>query len=249
MKIAILALSCSHGPWDKLLERGPCNTWLKNDLIVAYKKVTARRVRKLDLILNRVLESRFASQIWRTRDFDLSNIGVSEVPENNLVIDINENWANLTIKTIKSLEYCLANFEFDYLIRINSTAYIELEKLIKQIEIAGLPKYAGPVLKNKKFVSGWTIILSREAVELLVKENRQEVIFDDEHIGKTLLKHSILPYPIDYCEISDNHEVALKLPLNISLWRFKSCDEFGSRIDDMLMTSFHERKNKDEEFI
>lgn len=76
-------------------------------------------------------------------------------------------------KFILALEYCLNNFEFDYLQRICNTSYLDIEKM--QSFFNTLPKthiYNGARnLYNYKipFVAGFNVFMSYDVVKLLVE--------------------------------------------------------------------------------
>lgn len=247
MQIAVLALSSSHGPWDQLLKYGPERTWLLNSRIIKYCKIQGRDFSYRDKIINLVLNSRFADNIWIKRKINLNKIILNESKNNKLIIDLGENWGNLTIKTLKGLEYLLSKCEFDYLIRINSTAYIEVEKLIGQLGALGWPDYAGPIAKDKSFVSGWAIILSRKAMEILIKAPYQDVIFDDEFIGRELARKNVFPMPLPYLEFNANSDVSInrKKLMSTAIWRFKILNSNGVRCDNEYMKIFHNEVLKD----
>lgn len=246
MRFAVLALTSSHGPWLNLLENGPEKTWLSDSNIVHYASVIGERPRLTDKFLNRVYESRFSKQFWRERSIQLSALTIKTKSDGQLEVNVFENWKNITIKTLKGIEYCIDNWEFDYLIRINSTAYIDLSNLTKLLEEKNFPDYCGPVLSNKQFVSGWAIIISKKSAQLLVKSHHQKVLFDDEFIGLTLKDRDIYPVPLTYCEIKSETELlsAIDQPEDTALWRFKSFSSNGERNDAELMIHFHNKKNK-----
>ena len=110
----------------------------------------------------------------------------------SLIVEQNENWSNLVSKTLKAIEYALENSDFEYLIRINSTAYCDLNKIAEHLQKLDYPDYAGPLLRKKNFISGWAIILSRDACKLLVEAKKQTCLFDDEFIGDFLKTKDIL---------------------------------------------------------
>jgi len=80
-------------------------------------------------------------------------------------------------KFIMALEYCLNNFEFDFIQRISCTSYVDVSKMVNYINT--LPKtkvYNGA--KNMYnyeyyFISGHNILMSRDVVQLLVKHKKE----------------------------------------------------------------------------
>jgi hypothetical protein len=120
-----------------------------------------------------------------------------------------------------------------------------MEALTKSLKNSDFPDYAGPLISKKRFVSGWAIILSKRALELLVTERKQEVIFDDEFIGNTLERHAIYPVGLPYFEVNNEKKIIEILNLDsqdIALWRFKSVNKSNMRNDANLMKLFHQQR-------
>lgn len=105
-------------------------------------------------------------------------------------------------KTLKALEICL-DFKWDYIIRSNMSTVIDLNELQKKLENVD-SIYGGHVFELKwtcdrsgitqevlnkiyglKFVSGSTIVMSRDICELLVKNASEcnRTLIDDVSIG------------------------------------------------------------------
>jgi hypothetical protein len=100
-------------------------------------------------------------------------------------------------KFIMVLEYCLKNFEFDYIQRISNTSYVDVEKM--QLYLNDLPRnkiYNGARnMYNYQyyFVAGHDVIMSRDVVELLVNNKHHYLKSpypEDLAVGK-LLMHDI----------------------------------------------------------
>jgi hypothetical protein len=138
-------------------------------------------------------------------------------------------------KFILALEYCLNNFEFDYIQRISNTTYVDVEKM--QLYLNQLPRvkiYNGARnLYNNQyaFVSGHDVIMSRDVVELLVncKDQYLESQYPEDLAAGKILMHDIgyvnfddqsndnfydgIPYDINVSDI--------KLSLNPSVWCYR----------------------------
>ena len=249
MRFAILALSSSHGPWHDLLKEGPEKTWLPESHPAHYAKIIAEKHGFFDSFLNQVFNSRYSEKLWRTRPIKLNEISCLRINEDELVVNLSENWTNLVAKCLKGFEYALDNWEFDYLIRINSTAYVDVDALSRYLKDFGLPDYAGPMMAKKSFISGWAIILSKRALKILVNTEEQEMIFDDEFVGKTLERHGIFPTEIPYIEVNNYKKLfdIIKTDCkDIALWRFKSLNNLNTRDDANLMNSFHRQRSHNE---
>ena len=245
MQFAILALNNLDGPWSNLLSDGPGNTWLRDvKTKTDYWSYYSKRKNSIDFIINRLFSSRIANSIWKNRNIKLDEMEVT-LENSALVIDIHENWLNLVNKTLKAIEYALKNSDFEYLIRINSTAYCDLNKISEHLQKLNRPNYAGPLLNKKSFISGWAIILSRDACQLLVEARKQTCLFDDEFIGKFLKTKDILPSSIPFLEINSFEDLNNLKESDYStfpLIRFKSTGDHNKRFDDLIMQKFHQKR-------
>jgi hypothetical protein len=135
-------------------------------------------------------------------------------------------------KFILALEYCLNNFEFDYIQRICNTSYVDVEKMTAYFERLPRTKiYNGARnLYNYEyfFVAGHNVFMSYDVVKLLV-EHKEEYLassypedliagkiimydakyvnFDDQsqaNTGTTITSENIEDIQIHHCQLSIN---------------------------------------------
>jgi hypothetical protein len=96
-------------------------------------------------------------------------------------------------KTIKSIEYCLQNIEFDFIFRTNMSSVLDLNKLYNllnnNIQCAGV---IGDC-KGQKFVSGAGILMRKDICQKLIqtKNSLNYNILDDVSIGRFLTSNNI----------------------------------------------------------
>ncbi len=104
---------------------------------------------------------------------------------------------NITIKTLKMFEYCLDNFDFDFIFRTNLSSYVNLNRLYKYCKT--LPQeniYQGHIGVHQgiKFASGSGILLSKDVVKIITSMYPKIKSFglnDDPYIGKILSSQNI----------------------------------------------------------
>ena len=245
MEFAVIALSNSSGPWSELLKNGPEMTWLRTSSnLTFYSRYFSSRTNFMDNIINTIYNSRISANLWHSKKLDLSKIKTIR-KNSSLIVEQNENWPNLVSKTLKAIEYALENSDFEYLIRINSTAYCDLNKIAEHLQKLDYPDYAGPLLKKKNFISGWAIILSRDACNLLVEAKKQTCLFDDEFIGDFLKIKDILPVSVPFLEISSFGALSNLRESDYSTYpliRFKSTGDNNERSDALIMQKFHKKR-------
>ena len=204
MRVLFLMLDSDAGAWSSLYNNGAEKTWLNNlradDKYLRYKGCKQSLLAK-NLVSSKLGNNRFNETFWpifEAKDFLLRKNIKAELENNILTIGITDRWSSISVKTLLALDYILKHFDFDYVVRGNASVFFNVEKLRDYLDIAK-PKYAGPLEKNKPFVTGWSIILSRDtAIQLTdLFSFRHLRYFDDEAIVKVLYeveKPSRMPY-------------------------------------------------------
>ena len=190
MKICFLVLSADYHPWVNAFRVCGGSTWAK----VAQQKysfdVFEYRGRPLNPLIafavNRILNSRLKPVLWNGTLTSIEEMYLDK-PNNVLRTEIPERWDNLFAKTLSALKFTHEFQDYDYFIRVNTTTYVNMPKLLEFLE--SCPQYAGSNSK-KDFVPGWGIILSRDSVsKLLMPSNFPANIGlrnDDDAIGNWL---------------------------------------------------------------
>jgi hypothetical protein len=113
----------------------------------------------------------------------------SEHPRYNIIPDARNE------KFILALEYCLNNLEFDYIQRISTTSYVDVEKM--QLYLNDFPRikiYNGArnMYNNQYyFVAGHNVIMSRDVAELLVnyKDRYLESQYPEDLAAGKIIMH------------------------------------------------------------
>jgi len=240
MRLGFLMLDNSFGQWSQYYTLGCESTWRtkvkKDDFYFRYMGRQPKIV-YVNQVLNKVLNSRFKKLGWQYHKMRQQNTTAEGKFLNDSLVQINleELWSNITTKTISAIEFALKNFEFDYIIRGNSSLYLDTILLEHFLE-TNLTKvdYAGPVAGSKKFVSGWCIILSRKAAQIIVGDfqKKDALFFDDEAIGIILARNDVKMHAIGFeafDRIPTSFEVSKALDRGNWIWRFKD-DSNGIRI-------------------
>lgn len=246
----VLCLDNSYGPWHEMYQEGALKTWCdpSNPQIICRRFMGQDpRWPILNRIANRLLISRSLNKHWHLLQSkkELEKVQVLEV--NGVIrVDLPELWSNITLKTLAAMRFALDNFEFDFLLRANSTCYLDLSSLKHYLnKNAESTLYAGPIAKGKEFVSGWGILLSRESVEVLVNSctRADHRYFDDEAVGKVLKRMNITPQELPFIEIFSNRDLdqlSSEELRKTPFFRMKFTQN-GNRKDDVLMRALHRR--------
>jgi hypothetical protein len=202
---------------------------------------------RLNILFNRLLISRFAYRYWRTfTQLRRRTVPKSSFSQGTLHIDVSELWPNISLKTFSAIKFANDFSEFDYLIRANATCYVNFDLLQEFLRYEKQQIwYGGPIEKEKDFVSGWGIILSKGAVEILTENSKMFEIglFDDESIGKIMSENGVKPISIPFKELfseDDAAKITVKEANQYPMYRMKSFRN-GNRNDYEVMQVLHKR--------
>lgn len=251
----MLLLDNSFGPWHEMYQQGIHKTWrspnFERHSKVEYETLgymgSRPRFQFLTPYLNRALVSRLFLPHWNHSTFSFGEARIDvEVSGTSLRIQVPDLWPYISAKTYTALEYVLESFDFDFILRVNTTCYVNLdllENFLKGQENRIV--YAGPIEKGKDFVSGWCIVLSKKALQIMVSEPKNLIkgLFDDEFIGRTLFESNVNPVAIPFKRFISLSEVTSMSKIHFEkypLFRVKATLN-GRRIDDVLMQALHQR--------
>lgn len=251
MNILFLMLDNAFGPWKKYYSQGVEITWKRelrpqSELFYRYSAKTYGISPVLRLV-NRALNSRFQKKIWNSLPKKKRNAKVSlSQRDDTITANMLEIWSNISLKTQVAIDLTLINQNYQYLIRGNSTLYIDTNQFRSYLE--SLPRqrlYAGPIDAGKKFVSGWCIIMSRDVADLISRAELEREYFDDEAIGLYLSTLGIQPLSLEFRNVSDFSQEGIAKLVNDSsiIYRFKGGN--GQRDRALLaMVEFHKLRKK-----
>lgn len=109
-----------------------------------------------------------------------------------------------SVKMIKAFEYCLENFDFDFLLRTSASTYVNYDSLIKLVDNLSVEDfYYGGSVGGKywgdewiPWVLGHSVLLSKKFVELVIKNKTLFLDFkyiDDVALGALAKNLKIKP--------------------------------------------------------
>jgi hypothetical protein len=252
-KILILVLSSLEEPWISILNEGQRNTWMKTSSpairIIPYFGTIGviwtllRPIRFLAAFLNFHGVSR---QINSTIGKLFLNFPVRYDKE-GLKLPIPEGLIATSAKTKMALNFAL-QYDFDYLVRTNTSTYLHLALLSNYLRKSRRQElYAGPLGWHNEtpYVSGTCIVLSRDLVIRIVKDSLWDFgSVDDVAIGERMYKYGIEARNIprlDELDLpsSDDFEISE----NYMIYRCK-ISKNSRRADAELMKLIHEKLNR-----
>jgi hypothetical protein len=132
------------------------------------------------------------------------------VDGNNIICNGFESYYSIGYKTIKSFKHLIKK-DFDFLLRTNSSSFINFENLIKYLEdkpknkfYSGAPIPHHSIDLNIDFATGSGYILSKDLVEYVVnnEEEWNHHYPDDVSLGKMMKDYNIDLIPKEWVKIT-----------------------------------------------
>ena len=114
-------------------------------------------------------------------------------------------------KTLEAFEWSLENQKFDYIFRVNSSSYVDIDNLINFVNVIESDNlYTGNIIELKmldlKFVSGSGIILNKNTIQKIVlnKDLWNHSVIDDVALGQLCKQLEIAPTAGHFSEVTKN---------------------------------------------
>ena len=157
------------------------------------------------------------------------------------------------LRSAAYLRYALENFEFDFLLRVTSTCYVDIPQLMRFLGTAqrnGL--YAGDVYTKRKvpFVGGAAILFSRDVVRRLVdnEESMRLDVHEDVSYGELLSRRGIAqPTQIGRVDASGKPMREIVKPPSVSglpfVYRCKVAETWTDRSEPVVSLLFDVHKS------
>lgn len=189
-RLCFLVLSSDYEPWKSLYLSGPAHTWIRGWNSKSYVPffTYSGKTYKCDLlaqISNFLLQRKSMMRIWTSKR-QLQEAYFSDYGK--IHIEVFERWDTMTIKFLSASKLLLDTFDFDYLVRTNTTTYVNQRALSEAL--ASKADYLGVPSKNGNFAVGWGQIFSRNAITKLVESFPQvgvdKKLFEDEFVGEVI---------------------------------------------------------------
>ncbi len=247
MKLCFLILSAPYKPWNQLLDNCSKKTWLnKMDPKHSFFSYTGKAGPPLvGRIHNSLIHTRLGLNFWR-KNFD-------RIPksffrsENAIEVDIFDSWDLMTIKFLSALQIINETIEYDFLIKVNTTTFVNipvLEKIL--LPRIGESYWGGAITKEKSFTAGWATIVSKDVANKVVLEAVKvgklslPPKFEDEALGILLSKLDLRPEAVAFQEIFDQTDIKDSSRSEIPFFRIKANGNRQS-VEPILFRALNER--------
>ena len=168
MKVLYLVLSAPYEPWEDLFHNGIAQTWVQEERSLGKNNVFLSLGRALpypsNVAINRFLQSKYGFRFWSMKVSKRFPVHI----ENNHTLRSTryERWDNLLGKFLDCAAFALNNYDFDYMVRVNTTTHVNSEALLSLLQKKSFD-YGGCRIKSENCASGWAMIFSRELIKKL----------------------------------------------------------------------------------
>lgn len=160
---------------------------------------------------NRIINTRPGLLLWKR---NLNTILPSRFDgSDSIEVDLNDSWDVMTPKFLSALNLVNETIDFDFLVKINTTTYVNVPALERTISPwIGEIYWGGAISKGKAFTGGWATILSKPLVHCVLKETVKSSKqlppkYDDEALGIILRNLGFVPHAIDFLKINTQHDI------------------------------------------
>ena len=147
-------------------------------------------------------------------------------------------------KTIKAVEFCRANYSFDYIVRTNLSSFWNIPKLqekIRNTRIDNVLAYIGLYNKGIQFPAGAGFIMTQNMCNILVQYKDVLLLkipyIDDVAIGILLQSIKIPITPGSRCDIINEHETITMEQVRAAV----NSDNYHYRIKGLHTRNFESR--------
>lgn len=150
------------------------------------------------------------------------------------------------LRSLLMMDYVLKNFDFDFLYRINSTSYIDVDVLQSVFAFVEPSRYYGGIgyeNNNVSFRSGAGNILSRDVVEQVLKYKVEWKHFypEDMALGELISRYSLAEeYDLPRVDFKDIENIPTEAPIEWSkIFHFR-CKTGEANKSILIMQKLHE---------
>jgi hypothetical protein len=204
----ILVLSVDREPWRTIEVQGQRATWAAStneDLPIFWLHGRTRGVMRFLVRTGGKAIQLIGSERMLARYRVLAGSWAAGRPVSQegdrVVTGVPETLLNTNPKTIAGLRYMLDNYDFDYLLRTNTSTYLNRQLLADFVRELPETRYYGGFISESdgdRYASGTCTLLSRDAVEIINADPQWEYnIVDDMAMGRSMKRSGIALQPFD----------------------------------------------------
>lgn len=199
MRVLIVVLSLDREPW-RSLEQAQRDTWAvpRPGIEYLHLRGTARAAWRSMFLAARKMAVLIDAHRWLDSVVGRATALLPVRREGGVLkTHTPEYWIGTSAKTRAGLRYIARHLEFDFLVRTNSSTYIDLPALLEHLSHAKRDGYYAGADQGEKHAQGTCIILSHDAVDTIARDSSWDFdTVDDAAIGLACARAGISFYPL-----------------------------------------------------
>ena len=259
VRVLVLVLSVDREPWRSIERDGQRTTWaapspLDADVPVLYYRGRRTGLARMGVtattrLLRLAGSDHRGSRAAGLRDDFIDRVGQHFSATAATTVDdivrtrVPETYSMVATKLFVALRHVLSTVEFDYVLRTNSSTYIDRATLLERCEHLPRSGYWGGFTGEHDgvaFTSGAGTLLSRDVATAAVSIDWNWASIDDVALGGALGSLGIEPMPLPRPVVASADRVATT-DLDAFMWR---CKGEADRNDVATMRALHERLDR-----
>lgn len=210
-KVLIVVLALDAEPWRSIEELGQRGTWAGADAnipILWLHGLNRGPARALVRVVSKILTKararvplgkfRHAVGKWAAGRGTVIN-------GRQLLTRVPETYITTNAKTVAAFRHLLLTEDFDYILRTNSSTYVNLHKLEEFVQtIPDTGYYGGTLWRSHgiEYATGTSILLSRDLVDYAAHDPRWEFDhIDDVALGKSMARAGVTVDPFTRIDV------------------------------------------------
>lgn len=205
-KVLVVALALDVSPWREIEEVGQRGTWASGDHDVPVfwlHGLTKGPARAAARIVPKALESVKAAALakeFRRRAGAWAASRPVVTQGRRIQTQVPETYLMTNAKNVAALRHLLVTQDFDYVLRTNSSTYVNLSMLSNFVQALPSEGYYGGAVwqaKGLEFITGSTILLSRDLVEYAAFDDAWDFdLIDDMALGESMQRAGAKPQSV-----------------------------------------------------
>jgi hypothetical protein len=217
-RILVLVLATDVEPWRTIQQQGQRGTWAGDDADVPILWLHGHSrgperflLRAVETVLRRLRLLHLFDDVHAAVGRRAAARPVDRVGD-RVQTRVPEDYVMANAKTVAGLRHLLATDPFDFLLRTNSSTYVDLGMLQRWVEAAPSTRYyAGTpwTLDGMEYATGTSILLSRDLVELAANDPEWDFsTIDDVAFGRSMQRAGVPLDPVPRVDVMTDADLA-----------------------------------------
>jgi hypothetical protein len=210
-KVLVVVLAVDAEPWRSIEEFGQRGTWAKAGSSIPVMWLHGLDSGFLRLVILGIAKCLGELRAYRAQRMFRRKTGAwlarrdVRVVGRDILTGVPESYLTTNAKTVAAFRHLLKTEDFDFILRTNSSSYVDLERLDQFVQaIPDGGYYGGAVWRAQglEFVTGSTILISRDLVELAAFDERWDFdLIDDMALGWSMRRAGVTCQSIERVDV------------------------------------------------